>query len=118
MRHVNNLEPPKFRTGKEQICYLIFNRFLTVGKQTCTGEIFFSVVNLIDKLNKFENSHYKLCDELRESDNDRVQSKHRIWEFDQSDVNRPRATTTNRRNDNGTGKNPQQISKKPRFLPK
>ena len=78
MRHVNNLEPPKFRTGKEQICYLIFNRFLTVGKQTCTGEIFFSVVNLIDKLNKFENSHYKLCDELRESDNDRVQSKHRI----------------------------------------
>ena len=78
MRHVNNLGPPKFRTGKEQICYLVFNRFLTVGKQTCTGKIFFFVVNLIDKSNKFEDGYYKLCDELREFDNHRVQSKHRI----------------------------------------
>ena len=30
---------------------------------------------------------YKLADELRESDNDRVQSKHWIREYDQSDVN-------------------------------
>ena len=32
------------------------------------------------------------------------------------DANRPRATETNGRYDNGTGKTPQRISKRPRFL--
>ena len=77
----------------------------------------FSIVNLIDKLNKFEDSYYKLGDELREFDNDRVQCKHRIREFDQSDVNRIMATTANRRNDNGSQKK-KQIRKKSGFLSK
>ena len=60
MKHVNNLRLSKFRTGtendKEQICYFncnkkdrVCNRFLAVTKQTFTGEIIFSIVNLIDK---------------------------------------------------------------------
>ena len=91
MRHVNNSGPSKFRTNaendKEQICYFnynkkdkIFNRFLVVRKQTSTGEIIFSIVNLIDKSSKFKDSYYKIGDELREFDNDRVQFKHRIQE--------------------------------------
>ena len=82
-RHVNNLGPSKFGTGaendKEQVCYFnykkkdrTFNRFLAVRKQTSAGEIIFSIVNLIDKSNKFEDSYYKIGDELREFDNDRV----------------------------------------------
>ena len=81
IKHVNNLGPSKCRTGaendKEQICYSnynkedrAFNRFLAVRKQTSTGKIIFSVVNLIDKSNKFENSCYKIGDELREFDNE------------------------------------------------
>ena len=31
----------------------VFNRLLAVRKQTSTGEIIFSIVNLIDKSNKF-----------------------------------------------------------------
>ena len=127
MRHVNNLGPSKFRTGtendKEHICYSncnkkdrTFNRFLAVRKQTSAGEIIFSIVNLIDKSNKFEDSYYKIGNELREFNNDRVQFKHRIREFDQGDANRPRATETNGRNDNGTGKKPRRISKNPDFF--
>ena len=115
MRHVNNLGLSKFRTGakngKEQICYFNYNKkdrtfhqFLAVRKQTSAGKIIFSVVNLTDKSNKLEDSYYKIGDELREFDNDRVQFKHRIREFDQGDANRQRATETNGRNDNGTGK--------------
>ena len=70
IRHVNNLGPSKFRTGaknnKDQICYFnyntkyrVFNGYLAVRKQTCAGEIIFSIVNLIDKLNKFQHSYYK-----------------------------------------------------------
>ena len=89
---------------------------MVVRKQTSAGEIIFSIVNLISKSNKFEDSYYKTGNELREFDNDRIQFKHRIREFDQGDANRPRATETNGRNDNGTGKKTRQISKKPRFL--
>ena len=75
MRHINNLAPSEFRTGaendKKQICYFnynkkdrIFNRFLAVRKETSTGEIIFSIANLIDKSNKFEDSYYKLGDKL------------------------------------------------------
>ena len=53
-----------------------------VRKQTLAGEIIVSIVILIDKSNKFEDSYYKIGDELREFDNDRVQCKHRIWEID------------------------------------
>ena len=65
MRHVNSLRLSKFRTGaendKEKICYYnynkkdrMFNRFLAFRKQILTGEIIFSIVNLIDKSNKQE----------------------------------------------------------------
>ena len=68
IKHENNLGPSKCRTGaendEEQICYSDYNkedraliRFLAVRKQTSTGETIFSVVNLIDKSNKFENSY-------------------------------------------------------------
>ena len=125
MRHAKNLGPSKFRAGaendKEQICYFnyikkdrTFNKFLAVRKQTSAGEIIFSIVNLIDKSNKFEDSYYKTGDELREFHNDRLQFKHRIREFDQGNANKPRTTETNRRNDNDTGKKPQRVSKKPR----
>ena len=89
IRHANNLRPSKFRTGaeneKEQICYFNYNKkdrafniFLAVRKQTLTGEIIFSIVNLVDKSNKFEYSYYKIGNELREFNNGRVQFKHRI----------------------------------------
>ena len=67
---------------------------MAVRKQTSAGKIIFSIVNLIDKSNKLEGSYYKIGDELREFDNDR------------GDANRQRATETNGRNDNGTGKKP------------
>ena len=52
IRHVNNLEPSKFRTGaendREQTCYFnynkngrAFNRFLAVRKETPANEIVF-----------------------------------------------------------------------------
>ena len=93
IRHVNSLGPSKFRSGakndKEQTCYFhynkkdrAFNRFLGVRKQTLAGEIIVSIVILIGKSNKFEDSYYKIGDELREFDNNRVQCKHRIWETD------------------------------------
>ena len=89
---------------------------MAVRKQTFAGEIIFPIVNLIDKLNTFEDSYYKISDELREFDNDRVQFKHRIREFDQRDGNRPKATETNGRNDNGTGKNHDESAKSTDFF--
>ena len=52
---------------------------------------------------------YKLADELRESDNDRVQSKHWIREYDQSDVNNQETeemTTVPGKNHNESAKSP------------
>ena len=59
----------------------MFNRFLAIRKQIPTGEIIFSIVNLIDKSNKTKDIYYNIGDELSEFDNDRVQFKHRIREF-------------------------------------
>ena len=66
----------KFRTGvkndKEQTCYFnyskkdgAFNRILAIRKETPANKIFFSIVNLIDKSNNFEDICYKISDELR-----------------------------------------------------
>ena len=88
IRHINNLEISKFRTGakydKEQVCYFnhnrknrAFNRFLAAAKQTAIGKINFSIVSLIDKSNKFEGSYYKIGNELRELVNDGLQPKQR-----------------------------------------
>ena len=90
MKHVNDLGSSKFRTGaennKEQVCYYnynkkekAFNRFLAVRKQTSTDAIIFSIVNLIDKLNKYKDIYSKIGDELREF-NDVTMSKSRIRE--------------------------------------
>ena len=89
MRHVNDLGPSKFRTGaennKEQVCYYnynkkdrVFNRFLAVRKQTSTYARIFSIVNLIDKSNKYKDIHFKIGDELREFDNVTIQPESRI----------------------------------------
>ena len=91
IRHVNNLGPSKFRLGaennKEWICYfnynkkdIDFNRFLAVRKETCANKTIFSMVNLIDKSNRFEDNYYKIGDELRGFDNGRIQLKSRIRE--------------------------------------
>ena len=83
MGYVNSSGPSKFRTGaendKEQICYYnynkkdrLFNSFLAIRKQTSTGEIIFSIVNLVDKSNKTKDIYYNNGDELSESDNGRV----------------------------------------------
>ena len=90
-----------------------FNRFLVVRKQTSTGKIIFSIVNLIDKSNKFEDSFYKIGNELRKFDNDRVQFKHRIREFDQTNI-KLRQSGAGRKSDNN--RKPRQICKKSRFL--
>ena len=62
---------------------------MAVRKQTSTGEIIFVVVSLIDRSNKFEDSYYKIGDELREFDNDGLQPKQRIWEPSQADSRLP-----------------------------
>ena len=49
--------------------------FLAVRKQTLIDEPIFSIVSLIDKSNKFEDSYYKIGDELREFDNVGLQPK-------------------------------------------
>ena len=76
----------KFRTGvengKEQICYYnrngkdrLFHTFLTVRKETSADEIFFSIVNLIDKANNLENVYYQIDGELKEFYNGRLMLK-------------------------------------------
>ena len=72
--------------------WLLENKYLQV-------KFFFSIANLIEKSNKFEDSYYKIGDELREFDNDRVQFKHRIWEFIQTNT-KQRQSVAGRKNDN------------------
>lgn len=86
IRNVNTLQPSKFRTGaendKEQICYFnhnkkdrVFKRFLAVRKQTSGWEILFYIVSLIDKSGKSEDTYYKISNEIREFNIDRIQPK-------------------------------------------
>ena len=129
MRHVNSLGPSKFRAGakndKQQICNynynkkdMMFNRFLAIRKQTSTGEIIFSIVNLIDKSNKTKNIYYNIGNELNEFDNDRVQFKHRIRELNQSDINSGRHEATTAATKHNAKQRTRRISSKPRFLSK
>ena len=75
IRDVNNLGPSKFRTraknDKEQTCYFnynkkesVINRFLAIRKKHHDNEILFSIVNLINKSNKFKDIYYNISDEL------------------------------------------------------
>ena len=88
-RDVNSLGSVKFRTGaengKEQTCYYnpnkkdkLFNCFLAVRKETSADEIIFSIVNFIDKTKNLENVYYKIDDNLKEFNDDRVQLKQTI----------------------------------------
>ena len=83
MKHVNDLGSSKFRTGaennKEQVCYYNYNKKEKAFNQTSTDAIIFSIVNLIDKLNKYKDIYSKIGDELREF-NDVTMSKSRIRE--------------------------------------
>ena len=90
-----------------------FNKFLAVKKETSVIEIFFSIVSLIDKLNRFEDLYYKLGDELREFDDERVQPKSRVRKLSEAD-NR-RSTDDSDRRKKQRNKH-ERISKKPRFL--
>ena len=72
----------------------MFNRFLAIKKQTSTGEVIFSIVNLIEKSNKTKYMYHNIGDELSEFDNDRVQFEHMIREFNESDVNSRRHEPT------------------------
>ena len=49
-----------------------------VRKQTSTNAIIFSIVNLIDKLNKQKDNYFKIGYELREFNDVTIQPKPRI----------------------------------------
>ena len=53
---------------------------MAVRKETTADKIIFSTVNLIDKTNSLENVYYKIDDERKEFNNDRVQFKQTIRE--------------------------------------
>ena len=109
-RDIKNLRLEKFRTvaenGKDQICYYkrnrkekLFNRFLAVRKEKSANEIIFSPTNLIDKANNLEEVYYKIGDELKEFNNDRVQLKRTIRE---SSLENSEQQTTEQQTGDGT----------------
>ena len=131
MRHVNDLGPSKFRTGasnnKEQICYYNYNKkdrafnffFLAVRKQTLTDVIIFTIVNLIDKSNKYKDIYFKIGDELREVNDVTTQPESRIREPSEGDADR--RTSTNKQQEHQQQQQQQndgrrRVSKKPQFL--
>ena len=128
-RDVNNLGPSKFRTGAEnghqQICYFnrnkkdeIFNRFVAVRKETSVNEIIFSIVNLIDKSNNLGNVYYKIDNELKEFNNDRLQFKRIIRRSSPEDIAGTGEQQQQQQPVNETKQEQRQqhVSKKPRFL--
>ena len=90
--------------------------FLAVRKQTSTDAITFAIVNLVDKSNKYKDSYFKICDELREFNDVTIQPKLRIRE--PSEANTDRRTPTNKQQQQQQQQNNRrrQVSKKPRFL--
>ena len=64
------------------------NRFLAVRKQTSTDGIIFPIVDLIDKSNKYENTYFKVGDELREFNNVSIQPEQRIRRVSESSPDR------------------------------
>ena len=111
-RDVNDHGPVKFRTqadhGLRQICYynrnktdISFNSFLISREQTSQkGEIEFSIVKVIDNINKSNISYSELGDELNNFNNDKIQSK--LQQLSDSNIvggpdNQDRDRTTNKR---------------------
>ena len=86
-RDGNDLGLGKFRTqadnGMQQICYYnrnktdtSFNSFLTTREQTSQeGEIKFSIVKVVNNINKTNVTYSELGDELNSFNNDNIQSK-------------------------------------------
>ena len=84
-RDVNDLGPGKFRTQADsrtkQICYYnrnkkdtTFNSFLAKRKETSSpSEINFSIVKVIDNVNKHDSINFDTNDELSDFKNDIVQ---------------------------------------------
>ena len=77
---------------------MVKNRFaiLTITRKTGflvkkapDSETVFSIVNLINKLNKSEDVYCNIGDKLREFDIVRVQPEQRIRKFDKTDDKRP-----------------------------
>ena len=89
--------------------------FLAVRKQTSTDAIIFSIVNLIEKSNKYNDSYFKIGDKLKEFNNVTIQPRLRIREPTKDDTDRK--TTTNKQLQQQQQNNRQrQVSKKSRFL--
>ena len=127
-RDVNDLGPGKLRTqadnGLQQICYYnrnktdtSFNSFLTKTEQTFEkGEIKFSIVKVINNINKYNITYSEIGDELNNVKNDNIQSK--LQQLSEGNIIRG----TNYQDNNGTKNKRRKYtehgrgSKKPRFL--
>ena len=59
---------------------------MAVRKQTSTDALIFSIINLIDKLNKHKDIYFKLGDELREFNDVTIQPELRIREPSEGDA--------------------------------
>ena len=123
-REVNDLEPGKFRTqansGTEQICYYNRNKkdtsvnsFLGTRKETLSpSEIKFSIVKVIDNVNKHDSINFDTNDELSDFKNDIVQQA--IQRASKSNTVGKRTTKQQHiRRRELTGH--RRVSKKPRF---
>ena len=128
-RDINNLRPAKFRTqtdnNREQLCYYnrnkkdkSFNSFLAVRKQISeANKIIFSIVSLIDKTNRNNNTYFEINDELSDFNNDNVHHKRPIQQLGESDIVRTTDRKQQRRQQRQhTSRSDGRISKKPRFL--
>ena len=119
---VNDLEPGKFRTqadyGTEQISYYnrnrkdtSFNCFFATRKETLSpGEINFSIVKVIDNVNKDDSINFDINDEQSDFKNDIVQRT--IQRANESDTVGKQQYIRRRQKPTGHGR----VSKKPRFL--
>ena len=123
-RDVNNFGPAKFRTqansGTEQICYYNRNKkdtsvnsFLGTRKETLSpSEIKFSIVKVIDNVNKHDSINFDTNDELSDFKNDIVQQA--IQRASKSNTVGKRTTKQQHiRRRELTGH--RRVSKKPRF---
>ena len=89
---------------------------MAVRKQTSADAIIFSILNLIDKSNRYEDIYFKIGDELREFNNVSIQSEQRIRRTSESNPDGRTGTEQqqrrrHRQQNNGRGL----VSKKPRF---
>ena len=123
-RDVNDLRPGKFRaqadSGTEQICYYnrnkkytSFNCFLATRKETSPSEINFSIVKVIDDVNKHYSINYDIDDEISDFKSDIVQQTiQRVSEGNTVGKTTTKQQYIRQRKPAGHGR----VSKKPRFL--